>query len=371
MKTGNVGAGQVVILLFVSRCFNILNYVPVFAKQSEGGAILLGNLLAVLIQAAILIPSLLLFGRFENQNVVTVAYNKWKPLGWIFAILYFAIILLQAAGSLVGFEYFMTNAVYTDASILAIVLSMSAVCFWCARNGLEGIARSSVIIFVFLLASCLFISAASIDKVNLLNIHPILNDPADSVIQAALVNTSRNPELFLLPLIYPKIKGSVKKCGIGYILAAFAVLEGLDFLLLSVLGDYGFTQTFPYYTLASIADTTLFQRLDSLHMVVWVFTSFIHTALLIVVGNYCIRMVLPQRAHKFTLPAMFVFCTVAAVAFGYHIETLYEVNTSSSVAIVFFTAVPPLILLCITKRKRKEAQHAKGQESFTVVADTE
>lgn len=371
MKSGNISAGQVIILLFVSRCFNIFNFVPVFAQQSESGAILLGNILAVGIQLLIMIPSLILFGRFENQNVITVAYNKWRPLGWIFAILYFTIILLQAAGSLIGFEYFMTNAVYTNASILAIVLSMSVVSFWCARNGLEGIARSSIIFFVFLLASTLFITAASIEKIDLLNIHPILNDPVGSVIQVALTNTSRNPELFLLPLIYPKIKGSIKKCSIWYILAAFIMLEGLDFLLLSILGDYGFTQTFPYYTLASIADTALLQRLDSLHMMVWVFTAFIHTALLIVIGNYCIRMVLPQKAHKFTLPVMFLVCTTIATVFGYHMDILYRTNTSSSVVILFLVAVPPLLMLLITKRKKKEAQHAKSQESFTVVSDAE
>lgn len=371
MKAGNISTGQVVILLVVSRCFTILNYAPAFETQHEPSAVLLGNILGFLIQLFAIIPALVLFHRFPNQNIITAAYNRWKPLGWIFAILYCLMCLVQLTGSIIGFQYFMTNAVYPNASILFIVLSMTIACFFCARWGLEGIARASGIIFVFLLASLAFISIASFDKISLLNIHPILNDPVGSVLQAAQESISKNIEVYLLILIFPKLKGSVKKCSYLYLAAGFILLETLDFVLFTILGEFANTQTFPFYTLASIAETNILQRLDSLHMMIWVFTTFARITLLAVIANYCIRMVLPQKAHKFTLPVMLILCSAAAIAISYFMEIFSSVNAQTSIFTLLLTTGFPLLMLCITKRTKKERKTDAKKERFSAASDPE
>lgn len=370
MKAGKIGAGQVIILLLVSRCFSILNYAPVFEKHYESTAVLYGNLLGALIQLLIILPPLILFSRFPGQNAISVAYDRWKPLGWLFVFLYGLESLAQLAGGVVGFQYFMTNAVYPNSSIYFIVISMMLCCFVCARWGLEGIARASTILFLFLLASVTFISIAGFSRVSLLNLHPILESPLSSIWQAALHSVTRNSELYLLILIYPQIRGSVRTCSFGYIAASFVLLEFLNFILFSVLGSYANTQTFPFYTLASIAETQILQRLDSLHMMAWVFTAFVRTTLFAILSNYCFRSVLPQRTHKWILPISFILCTTAAIWVGGSMELLKQINTTSAIAVILMTGGLPLLLLCITKRKKKEGNKRAKEKHFTVVPDS-
>lgn len=344
------------ILLFVSRCFNIMNYVPAFSQKLENSAVLLGNLLALFIQLLLLLPALALYRRFDGQNVVTVAYNRAKPLGWAVAFLYFAVTLAQLAGTLVGFEYFMTDAVYPNASVVFIIVTMSLACFLCGRHGLEGITRASAIVFVFLLLSAGFICAVSLRSIDPCNFHPMLGDPVPSVLRAAFESIGKASELFLLILLYPKVKGSQGKCSLGFVAASFLMLEVTALIVQGVLGEYADTQTFPYYTLASVSDTRLLQRLDSLHMMNWVFSAFIRCTLLVIIGNYCVQMILPQRTHKFILPAMFLLTTGAAVAVGYSTEILGGLNATSAygAGVLLLTAGLPLLLLLLTKRKRKE-----------------
>lgn len=381
MKQGNIGAGQAVILLLVSRCYNMLNYIPAFDEKTDGMAILYGNLLAAVIQLLLLVPALLLYRKMEGQNVITAAYNVWKPLGWVFAFCYFLSSLAQLAGTFMGFEYFMVNAVYPNASAVFIIVTLSLTCFWCGRGGFEGIARAGAIVFVFLLLSLGFISAVSVASMDLYNFHPILSDPAAAIFRAALSNISKSSELYLLILMYPKIKGSVGKSSLGLIASAFLLLEITGLVLQGVLGEFALTQTFPYYTLASITDTSILQRLDSLHMMLWVFCAFIRCTLLVILSNYCIRMILPQKAHRFVLPVMFVISTGAAVLLAYSTEYLKALNTANSMGgvVALLTAGFPLLMLLIPRRRKRPHNNSEGrnpsrrdtEEDFTVVPDTD
>lgn len=356
---GNIGAGQAVILLFVSRCFNILNYVPAFTDQLENSALLYGNILGFAIQLIFIIPPLLLIRRYEGQNVITVAYNRNPVLGKVYAFLYFYLLFTQMMGTLLGFEYFMTNAVYPNSSIYFIVITMAAACFFCARYGIESISRASVAVFIFLILSSLTIFILSLKMANPLNLKPILYNPASSIIQAALYNISRSTEIVFLILLYPKIKGNLKFCSFGLIISSFLILECTVYIIVAVLGDFANTQTYPYYTLASITDTDLFQRLDSLHMMVWVFSAFIRTTLLVYLSNYTIQMVLPRKWHKITLPILFAGGCGLAIWIGQHEDKIKSLSTDTGIVMFILLFLLPLILLLFSKRKGKSKHEEK------------
>lgn len=357
MPDEKISGPQAVILLFLSATFNILNYIPAFNGHVDGMSFLIGMGIAAAVEFLALIPALLLSRRCEGENVVTAAYSKWRPLGVFFAVIYALQTLLQLIGSLIGFEYFLANAVYPNSSAAFIILTMCAACFFAERMGIEGLARAASIIFVFFLLSTLLISFGTIGNANINNLRPTLEQPVALAVQSGLNFVSKTAELYLFLLLFPKIKGNKVKSGIGMVLLIFLFSALTSFLVVAVLGDFGQTQTFPYYSLASISDISVLQRLDALHMTIWVFVAFLRITLLANVSNYCLQMVLPLKAQKYSLPALFLISAIVATVGGYFPEILPNINISSSVITLTLTAGFPLLLLCFTKRRKKEARH--------------
>jgi hypothetical protein len=355
LTKGKIGSGQLLLLLFASRCFNLLDYIPAFNQPEEYTAVLLGNLTGLVLQALLLIPPLLLYRRFQGENLILAAGNRWRPLGWCFGLLYLAAIVSQLAGTLIGFEYFMTSTIYPGASGAFFILTMAPACFWCGRNGLEGTARAGAIVSVFLLLSLGTIFLISLRSWDVRNLHPLLGDPLPAVWQGTLQSLSKFPELYLLILLYPQVRGSTVKCSYGLIAAAFLLFEAAGLLLTGVLGEYAMSQTFPYYTLAAVVDTELIQRLDSLYMLNWVLSAFIRCTLLVIVGKECARDFLPARAHPLVLPVLLALSCLLALLGCRFLEQLGELSRSSSNGLItaLFCGGLPLLLLLITGRRKK------------------
>lgn len=353
-----IGSGQLLLLLIVSHCFNLLNYIPAFNQPAEYPAVLWGNLLGVLIQSLILLPPLLLHRRCPTESVVLVAANRWRPLGWAFGICYLAAIVVQLAGTLTGFEYFMASTIYPNTPAVFLILTLALASLWCARHGIEGIARAGAIVFVFLVLSMGFILALSLRTWDFRNLHPMLEDPLPAVWKGALQSISHFPELYLLILLYPRTRGNLAKCSYGLVAGGFLLFEVAGLLLAGVLGEYAMTRAFPFYTLAAVVDTQLIQRLDSLYMLNWVFSAFIRCTLLIIAGQECARDFLPAKAHPLLLPILTVISCILALAGSSHIARVGELSRGNSYGILTaaLCAGLPLLLLIFTRPKRDKGE---------------
>lgn len=371
MPEEKISAGQAAILLFLSQAFNTLNYIPAFHEVPDATAQLRGTGVALLLQLLFLIPALLLERKYEGQNVISMGYCHWRPLGVAFAILYAFAMLTQLIGSLVGFEYFLTNAVFPNASVVLIVLTMGGACFWAARHGLQSLARSAGVIFVFFVLSALFISGASIFSINRLNLRPSLSQPLRGTIQAGFSTLSKSSELYLLLLLFPKIKGRKLHTALGLTLGGFVFQFVTSFLILAVLGEFGRKQTFPYYTLASISELSIFQRLDSLHMAIWTFITFLRLTLLILLIVYCLKTVLPTKVHSAILPVLFLVTTSGAILLGHFTEILDTLTTRSGIVVPLLTAGFPLLVLLISPGNRKEGAYETGKTPVIIESDSD
>ena len=66
----------------------------------------------------------------------------------------------------------------------------------------------------------------------------------------------------------------------------------------AALGDYAKSQRFPFYTVTKIAEVSIFQRLDSLHVALWVFMALVRLSLFLEVAGKSLARMLPQKASK-------------------------------------------------------------------------
>lgn len=363
-----ISAAQAILLLFVSRVFNIFNYIPIFSGNVEPSATLIGNIIALLINLAIVIPVSIMFKRNGNKDILSIAYNKHKVIGIIVCSIYFLFNFIILIGTIFGFEFFMTNAVYPNASVFFIIITICMACFFCAKHGIEGIARTSTIVFVLLILGIIFITFASFKSINLLNIKPIISDVPTTLYKAVSSIVSKGSELIILILIFPKINGSFKKCSVWLIVSSAIILELISFLVASVLGEFAYTQMFPYFTLASVVETSIFQRLDSVHMVLWVFISFVKITLGVYVSNYCLQAMLPKSKHKYTLFPLFIVVTSLAILVGFHPEIFTETKSTFPTFILIGVVIIPL-LLCI--KKHRKGKKKNEEKTFAVSVNTD
>lgn len=340
-----IGLGQAVILLFICRVFNVLNYIPIFANKVDIVSTLFGIVFATILNFILIIPAIILLKKYDGQNLLDIAFHKNKFIGYLIAFIYGSYILVNLVSTIFGFNYFITTAVYPNASNITIILTFCVVCFICAQYGLEGIARTSTIVFILFIVSVAFIGITALKNINLLNLTPTLSNQTKQVIDSVMVVTSKNTEIYLILLLAPKIKGSITKCFVWYIIATGAINFLLNFLIISVLGEFAYSQTLPYFTLASICETKILQRLDAVHMVIWVFISFIKVTTYIILITKCFNNILPRKIQKYSILGLFAFTVPFTIMLTYSPEYVRKFDTSTGLNTIILLVIIPLLLI--------------------------
>ncbi|MEG0570195.1 MAG: GerAB/ArcD/ProY family transporter [Oscillospiraceae bacterium] len=354
MQKVKVSGFQIVSLLFLSRVFNVMTYIPVFAQKMEGTTLLLGNLLGFLGQFILIIPAIIFYDVYKGKNVITVAYEKFNKFGIIIAAVYLIMMVLGAIGSLVGFEYFMVNAVFGDISAQFLIITMCIATFYAAIIGIEGLARVSTIIFVLFFISTIVIITGSLKSASLLNITPIIDDDFSDILKCGLLSLSKNAELVLLIILFPNVKSSFKKCSFWLMSLSYVAIEVMAFLILAVLGKSWQDQTFPYFTLTSIAELSIFQRLDTLHMTMWVLISFLRISAFIIAANWILKQMLPYKKRKFSVLILIAIIPTLAIITSQNTSLMMAVNPTfgTSIILALELFIIPLILVCFKPKKQ-------------------
>jgi spore germination protein KB len=213
-----------------------------------------------------------------NSNFYTVVYSAYgQTAGKIFMCLVFILTVLNAS---------LRMGVFTDAigsMVLPqtprfIIFAVMAICsFFVSYFGFEAITRYALVCFTVFLAFFAVILFSSLSEAEVANLKPQgVNGEIVSVISMLFVFS----DIFYVYLISDKIKGKNSALHAVFIGGGIAILLTLFYVMCvpyPVLGKY----SYPFYTLASLTNSSLiFQRMDGLVFVVWIFASFVSSGAL-------------------------------------------------------------------------------------------
>ena len=132
-----------------------------------------------------------------------------------------------------------------------------------------------------------------------------------------------------------------------------AILEGVFLFTAAVLGDYAKSQRFPFYTVTKMAEVSVFQRLDSLYVALWVFMVLVRLAVFLEVGAKSLTQLLPQRASRYAvgiLAALAAGCAGVLTGKPAVLERMGQVF-SGGLPVVLLVGVLPLALLICHRQK--------------------
>ncbi len=359
MEKNRIGIMQLVILLFLSRQFTSLTYFPGIGTPVSGTATLVGNVISTLFLPLMFLPFLLLSKRYPECSIVMGLSSGLGKFGRFAGWFYYFYILVLAAHTLSHFQFFMINAVFPDASVWVIVLPMLAVAVYAAYIGVEGIARSGFFIFIGFLLAFGLIVFSSIPNIELNNLKPIEKNIWQELTGGVYGTVSRSTEPILFGMLLPYVGNKTGKVVAGFTALSIGVLEITAFFILTVLGDFSYSQFFPFYSLASMSEISIFQRMDALYMGIWVLIGFIKLSLLLLLGKDIFPLLLPQRvnqnARRLSLPvtAMLVLGLAIPACYRFELLSLSYQLVFNGIIILLFVVIFPLILWIKSTLKRK------------------
>ena len=349
-----ISGAQATILLLLCRMFYTVFFSPNYAQDTEVSAILVGDLIAIAVSLLMLVPLLLLFRKQDGRNdLLLECWGMSKAFGTIVILYYTLLLLMVIVGTAARFQTFMTNVVFPNAAALVILLTFFIACTYAAVMGLEGVARVASIIFVLFLVSLGMILLFSGDKIQWVNLRPFHEEPISVLWQAVSANISKNMEFVVLILIYPKVKGRFWKISLSYLAVSGLIIALVGGVTILVLGEFTMKQLFPFYTVASIIENKIIQRMDAIHMSLWVLLSFVRVTVYLLLGSELIGRLLPEKKKGFSMPVMSLLAFAGSclvVITGNNAEKYYRI-LQSPIPIFLAMMVIPLIVLIGRRRK--------------------
>lgn len=351
-----ISTAQAVMLLVLSRMFRTVTYSPMFEDLTEASAIVYADIISIFVTLIIILPLFILL-RNGQDDILLESTKCSRKFGKVVMVYYFLLIMLVLINTTSRFEAFMSNAIFPNISSLTVIISFLLVCLYGAKMGFEAISRASSILFVIFIISLIFIFGFSFEKMHLVNLKPIIDKPISTVYELVVHNISHNMEFVLLVLFLPKVKGTFSKITLWYIFISGIFITLVGSITVLILGDFTLNQIFPFFSIASIMEGGTIQRMDSIHMALWVLISYVRVTLCLILANEVLRKI--TGAKNKNGKELIVIVGITAIV-SYFITLDYDsikwipniVNTF--VPIFIATFVIPIILLIFRRKNKNE-----------------
>ncbi|KRD83765.1 spore gernimation protein KB [Bacillus sp. Root147] len=368
MEKAKISANQLFILMVLFELGSAL-LVPlaIRAKQDAWLAILLGML-----------GSFVLFLVYHKlytyyPNLLPTEYMQkilGKVLGTVLAFVYILYFMYDASRVLRDFGEMLLTFAYPDTPLFIANALLMLVIVYTVRKGIEVIARSGELLFIFMyvLAVGGFILIISSGLIEFKNLQPVLEAGFLSSVKVAVSETLYFPftEAIVFTMILPYLNNP-KKAKVTMLCATG--LSGINLVItmlinISVLGvNLTARSQFPLLsTVASIQVADFLERLDVFFMLAMVIGIFFKITVLFyaaTIGTANLFKVKSPSRLSYPLGIVILFLSIT-IASNFQ-EHLHEGLHVAKVVlhIPLFTIIPPILLFVafIKNKKKHQGKH--------------
>lgn len=357
-KRVEISASQMVTLLFLSRAFTLLTYSTKADQTSQHTGILISLALSAVLYVVALIPTFLLARKRRDYSIIEWSFAVKPWFGKGVAAIYFAFLVLVTANTISHFEFFLTSAIYPNASpTLFVVLFLLAVAY-AVYMGLEACARMSGFVFWGVAAGTAFLFLCLFQKADAIYLRNPFNTDLMSTLTTGLGGVGASLEIVTILLLIPMVRGNLPKATGVLSFMIMLYYQLVSIFTITSLGEYAQTHLFPIYSLAAIAEFSVMQRLDSLFLTMWVFIAFVRTALFFYLAVHMLGYLLPKRAAAkgIGIVGAIVLPLSLFLATNYNFMRMVREFFASGIMVAFFLLVVPGIVLFTAARKKEVSQ---------------
>ncbi len=353
-KSIKISAPQLFIMLLISRLIVNITYSTYVINTNDMWEQIISCAVSFIITLIMVMPVYYLNKQYKYTSVLDRSYKSFKKFGSLLVICYAIYFLWVLCYSLSLFNLFVTDLMNPQISAVALSVAVIISSVYGAYKGVEAIARTSSLVFIFIIAVAIILIVSLFGQVESKNYTPLLQDGVRPIADGVIFMISKNSCIPVMAILLSKTNATHRQIKKGMFFWSFFVY-GFSALIIyvtvGVLGQYLTTQLFPVYTVASVAQIGVLQRLDAVFLGVWTAGLFIKASLFIYIISLCIKRVWGDIQSKISIiisGLIILFVSYGASVF----ESLANVVFSNYIMLSFtiLTAVIIPMVLIIKKR---------------------
>lgn len=349
---------QLAAVIIICRIFTLMTYIPLIENGHSLKVQLSAAAVSSLIQAVMLIPSVMLFrdgnDTEKNSGICERVLEKSRFWGYIVISVYYVYFILAAAYSALNFTEFIGSRFIGDIPEQITLLLLILVCLYCTRCGIEGIGRAAPVVIAGFIIMLIVMLCGGLERIDTENIAGGFD--TDSFLRALYNDLSRSFELTILCFGGKYISQGFRKSAY-YSLAARLLCTVITVLgAVLVLGDYVYMCSYPFLNIGSTAGVRFLQRIDSVYMIIWVLASVTALSAALYTASDVLKTAAPSLNRDTTalVSALLLFIAALPYAVSDKDAELYKALTSLPALLVTAVLIPLIILITSRKGKNNE-----------------
>ena len=355
---GKISAFQFFTMLFLTRTLTTVTYLSSYTENIRLSDMLIQPIFRIAIGTAIMLPLYFLYKKNIDKNLLDMLSSKSKAFARVVAILYVAFFFYFTVVTIARLDIFAGTVVFPETDLTYILIFAIVLCCYGAFLGLEALGRSSVISIAFVVPALMFIMVTLIKKVDLLNLTPLFYNGVTPVVKVAMDSVGQTVEYAIIATALPRVKGNVKKGFFIWLISQTFLMAVMFFFACAVMGNFASTQLFPFHTLASLAEFSMFSRLDAVFTSVWIMCAFIKAGLLIYLQTDILTMYFGKFKRTTYIIVVGLLTIFANLLISGQIRwfTLVDNSTIKIILTGVTVVLLPMIVLIFCRKERERCE---------------
>ena len=355
---GKISAFQFFTMLFLTRTLTTVTYLSSYTENIRLSDMLIQPVFRILIGTAIMLPLYFLYKKNIDKNLLDMLSSKSKAFARVVAILYVAFFFYFTVVTIARLDLFAGTVVFPETDLTYILIFAIVLCCYGAFLGLEALGRSSVISIAFVVPALMFIMVTLIKKIDLLNLTPLFYNGVTPVVKVAMDSVGQTVEYAIIATALPRVKGNVKKGFFIWLISQTFLMAVMFFFACAVMGNFASTQLFPFHTLASLAEFSMFSRLDAVFTSVWIMCVFIKAGLLIYLQTDILTMYFGKFKRTTYIIVVGLMTIFANLLISGQIRwfTLVDNSTIKIILTGVTVVLLPMIVLIFCRKERERCE---------------
>ncbi len=357
--------GQMTVLLIITR---ISAEMIIPGELTRYGSDRFWSLLAAKLAVLMLfLPLIFLTVRFKGDNFLLPAIRRSKILGGALAVIFVVALAASTVETLVNLQLYVSDVIFDSMLFITGAAAVAAAAFYGALKGFSAISRSSIFALTLFAVLIVLITVTSWENMDVTFLYPSFIRDGNYFMKSFFSEISSCSEILVFAVFCKNIRSKPNRSVFFYLGAVLIILEGLNLLYNIILGPYLSALEYPLYYISSLSDIVIFQRLDGIDAVVWVFCGIIKLALLFAAAHDILSSfdTSPVKLRRSIGLAVYA---ASIVGISFFIGTdkprldMFETFMHSALHIAVAGTLIPLIVL-IAGKKRPQAKGEENEEN--------
>lgn len=352
-----ISAFQFFVMLFLSRMLTTVTYISSYTKDIRLSDMLVQPIFRVTMGIVIMVPVYLLYKKHRDKNLLDLVRERSTKLSKMFGLIYVITFFYFTVTTIARLDLFAGTVVFPETDVDYMLIFVIVFCCYGAFLGFEALGRTSVLSAVLVIPAIIFILAALLSKIDLLNSTPVFYNGVMPVVKTAVDSLGQTVEYAVIAIALPRVKGNVKRGFFLWLIAQTLIMAIMFFFAMTVMGNYAGTQLFPFHTLASLAEFAMFDRLDAIFTGVWIMCAFIKAGLLIYLQTDILKTEFSKLKKKWILVCIGTLSISANLIIAGGIQRFNFIDSSIikiALTVITVVLIPSVVLVFSRKGRGKK-----------------